>query len=50
MTLEDFAESVLAGWIPLGVNPICHAIAIAWHWIYTHAPLIGAALVARLRR
>lgn len=43
MTFEDFAESVLAGWLPLGWSA-------ALHWLATHVWPLVAVLAARLRK
>lgn len=32
MTLQDFAESVVAGWLPLTFRPCAHVLCVAWGW------------------
>lgn len=50
MTFEDFAESVVAGWIPAAWHPAMHVAVIAWKWIAAH--VIGglALIIARARK
>ena len=33
MTIQDFAESVVAGWLPLTFRPAVHVINVGWHFV-----------------
>ena len=48
MTLEDFVESCVAGWVPLALHPTVHGAAVMWRWVMVHiCPWVLAILAAR---
>lgn len=47
MAIEDFAESVIAGWVPLTWHSAVHAVAIACKWVFVQVVVLVAM---RLRR
>lgn len=50
MTLEDFAESVAAGWLPLLWGSVWHVTCAAGHWLAVHGGVFLAVWGARLRK
>jgi hypothetical protein len=50
VTLEDFAESIVAGYVPLATHPAIHAAIVAMKWIAAHVAAFAVALIARARK
>lgn len=50
MTLEDFIESVVAGWVPVAWHPAAHYAAIVWRWLLVHVAPWAALLAVRGRK
>jgi hypothetical protein len=47
MTIEDFAESVIAGWVPVAWHSAVHVVVVACKWV---ALQVALALAVRLPR
>ena len=47
MTIEDFAESVIAGWVPLVWHTIWHELVVTWRWLIVQ---VTVAVAVRLPR
>lgn len=50
MTLEDFIESVIAGWVPLAWHPAAHLLAEVWQRVTVRAVPVLLLILARMRR
>jgi hypothetical protein len=49
MTLEDFIESAVAGWMPLAWHSLVHYVVIGWRWVLLHLGTLVLVLAARRR-